>query len=252
MTELTYKLDVFEGPLDVLLMLISKHKLNICDIEISRLLEQYLLFIEEAHRQDLELAGEFLEMAARLIYIKTAALLPKPEEAEQLKKELEGALIELSLCKIAAKDLADRFMGGDIFVRQPMKIKADMTYTLVHDPMELVKAYNGASLKKTKPAAHRTNIESKINSVVKRRIVPVLTKVVHILRELYTTGKTSMDKLYEGVTDRSARVATFLAVLELTRSGRITISEDNTIIFFKGEFTREGRKKWRSRKNSGQ
>ncbi|MBR2955496.1 MAG: segregation/condensation protein A, partial [Ruminococcus sp.] len=78
MAVITYKLENFEGPLDVLLALISKHKLNIYDIEISKLLEQYLLFIEEAHMLNLELAGEFLEMAARLIYIKTAALLPKP------------------------------------------------------------------------------------------------------------------------------------------------------------------------------
>lgn len=252
MEKITYKLEVFEGPLDVLLSLIAKHKLNIYDIEISKLLEQYLIFIEEAHKQNLELAGEFLEMAARLIYIKTAALLPKPEEAEQLKKELEGALIELSLCKLAAEALAKRNISSDIFVRRPMKIAADMTYSLVHDPQTLVTAYGGISVKKLKPENRRVNIESKINSVVKRRIVPVLTKVVHILRELYSTGSASMDKLYEGVTDRSARVATFLAVLELTRSGRITISEDNTLIFFKGERNGEGRRRWKSKKNSVQ
>lgn len=251
MAIITYKLENFEGPLDVLLNLITKHKLNIYDIEISKLLEQYLLFIEEAHIQNLELAGEFLEMAARLIYIKTAALLPKPEEAEQLKKELEGALIELSLCKLAAEVIAKMNVGGDVFVRQPMKIEADMTYSLVHDPQVLVKAYKGISIKKVKPENKRANIENKINSVVKRRIVPVLTKVVHILREIYYTGECAMDKLYEGVTDRSARVATFLAVLELTRSGRITISEDNTLIYFKND-GREGRKQWKSKKNSEQ
>lgn len=252
METINYKLDVYEGPLDVLLALITKHKLNICDIEISKLLEQYLLFIEECHKQDLELAGEFLEMAARLVYIKTAALLPQPEEAEQMKKELEGALIELSLCKEAARQLAERNVGSDIFVREPMEIEADMTYTLVHEPERLIQAYSAISNKKIRPESQKSRIESKINSVVKRRIVPVLTKVVHILRELYETGEVYMDKLYEGVTDRSARVATFLAVLELTRFGRITISEDNTIIFFKGEMEREGRKKWRSKKNSAQ
>lgn len=252
METITYKLEVFEGPLDVLLSLIAKHKLNICDIEISVLLEQYLAFIDEMHRQNLELAGEFLEMAARLIYIKTAALLPKPEEAEQMKKELEGALIELSLCKMAAQALAERNVGGNIFVRQPMKIKADMTYSLVHEPERLAEAYSAISKDKLKKDIHRVSIENKINSVVKRRIVPVLTKVVHILRELYTTGEVTMDKLYEGVTDRSARVATFLAVLELTRFGRITISEDNTIIFFKGEYEREGRRRWKSKKSSVQ
>ena len=250
MDTISFKLDVFEGPLDVLLNLITKHKLNIYDIEISKLLEQYLLFIEEAHKQDLELAGEFLEMAARLIYIKTAALLPRPEEAEQMKKELEGALIELSLCKAAARELAERNVGGDIFVRRPMKIKVDMTYSLVHEPERLVEAYAAVSNKKIVPENQKNRIEHKINSVVKRRIVPVLTKVVHILRELYATGEVYMDKLYEGVTDRSARVATFLAVLELTRFGRITISEDNTIVFFKGE--RGGRTKWKSKKSSEQ
>ena len=106
---ISFKLEVFEGPLDLLLSLIAKHKLNICDIEISKLLEQYLIYIDQAHEQNLELAGEFLEMAARLIYIKTAFLLPQPEEAEQMKRELEGALIEYSLCKIAAQKLAEAY-----------------------------------------------------------------------------------------------------------------------------------------------
>ena len=63
METISFKLEVFEGPLDLLLSLIAKHKLNICDIEISKLLEQYLLYIDQAHEQNLELAGEFLEMA---------------------------------------------------------------------------------------------------------------------------------------------------------------------------------------------
>nr|MDE5564608.1 segregation/condensation protein A [Oscillospiraceae bacterium] len=74
MAGIEFKLDVFTGPLDLLLHLISKHQLNINDIEITKLLEQYLLYMEEAKRQDLELAGEFLEMAARLVYIKTVSL----------------------------------------------------------------------------------------------------------------------------------------------------------------------------------
>jgi segregation and condensation protein A len=251
MESISFKLEVFEGPLDLLLSLIAKHKLNICDIEISRLLEQYLLYIDQAHEQNLELAGEFLEMAARLIYIKTASLLPQPEEAEQMKRELEGALIEYSLCKIAAQRLAESFVGGNIFVRSPMKIKADMTYTLVHEPERLAIAYSAISLKTIKSEHAKLHVENKINSVVKRRIVSVMTKVVHILRELYSSGEVYMDRLYDGVTDRSERVATFLAVLELTRHGRITISDDNMMIFFKGR--KNGvKKKWRSRTSSEQ
>ena len=234
MESISFKLEVFEGPLDLLLSLIAKHKLNICDIEISKLLEQYLIYIDQAHEQNLELAGEFLEMAARLIYIKTAFLLPQPEEAEQMKRELEGALIEYSLCKIAAQRLTYSYVGGDIFVRKPMKIKADMTYTLVHEPERLAIAYSAISLKNIRSEHAKLHVENKINSVVKRRIVSVMTKVVHILRQLYDSGEVYMDKLYEGVTDRSARVATFLAVLELTRHGRINISDDNMTVYFKG------------------
>lgn len=251
MSSISFKLDVYEGPLDVLLSLISKHKLNIYDIEISKLLEQYLLYIEQCHEQNLELAGEFLEMAARLIYIKTASLLPQPEEAEQMKKELEGALIEYSLCKQAAAYLAGCYIGADIFVRKPMKIKVDTTYCLVHEPERLVTAYSALSHKNIKNDTQKLHIENKINSVVKRKIVSVISKVVHVLRELYSTGEVYMDKLYDGVTDRSARVATFLAVLELTKSGRIGISEDNLIVFFKGRKDGE-RKSWKSKKSSEQ
>ena len=248
MEKLTFSLENFEGPLDVLLNLVTKHKLDIFDIEISVLLEQYMTFLDEAHEKDMELAGEFLEMAARLIYIKTAYLLPQKEEAEKMKKELEGALIELSLCREAAAKLSENFIGDDIFVRQPMKLKADTTYRLVHDPERLVNAYMTAVSGK-KIHKGRTNIENKINSVVKRRIVPVLTKVVHILRELYETGEVYMDKLYEGADDRSSRVATFLAVLELTKFGCIKISDDNMRVFFSGD---RRRKKWKSKKNSEQ
>lgn len=246
MEKISFRLDGFEGPLDVLLTLINKHKLDIFNIEISALLEQYLIFMNECHEQNLELAGEFLEMAARLIYIKTASLLPQPEVAVEMKKELEGTLIEYSLCKAAAAGLAARYTG-DIFVRSPMKIKADTTYRLVHPPERLAEVYRAISGRKIRPDIQENKIENKINSVVKRRIVSVISKVVHILRELYSTGEVSMDRLYDGVTERSARVATFLAVLELTRSGRIMISDDNTRVFIK---ERDGVKVWKSRKNS--
>ena len=90
--QLEFHLGEFEGPLELLLFLISKHKLNINDIEISALLEQYLDYIERMQAADLEVASEFLEMAARLVYIKTVSLLPRQEEeGEQLRRELQGS-----------------------------------------------------------------------------------------------------------------------------------------------------------------
>lgn len=227
METILFKLDVFEGPLDLLLHLISKHKLNINDIEISKLLEQYLLYMEQARQQDLELAGEFLEMAARLVYIKSASLLPKPEEAERIKQELQGALIEYALCQAAARELRECFLADDIFVRKPMKLKTNQTYQLVHPREKLADVY--AQIGKGRMDGQALS-EKISDTVVQPKTVSVISKVVFVLRRLYAGQSVSVQSLYTGVTDRSARVATFLAVLELTRFGRIALNEDNTIL----------------------
>ena len=102
-TQLNYKLDAFEGPLDLLLLLISKNKIDIYDIKISLLLDQYLEQISKMEEQDMDIASEFLEMASRLVYIKSVMLLPKyEEEAQELKRELQGQLIEYQQCREAA------------------------------------------------------------------------------------------------------------------------------------------------------
>lgn len=232
MTEMSFKVDVFEGPLDLLLHLIAKHKLNINDISIVDLLEQYLAYIDKMAEQDMEIAGEFLEMAARLIYIKTVSLLPSNDEAEEMKKELEGNLIEYSLCKKSAELLSRRFCGNDIFVRKPAKIEVDNTYFHIHDRNELLDAFNGISFKNFDREPVKTEAFEKI---VKKRIVSVTSKIIYVLRKLYSVGTFDMQSLYIGMTDRSERVATFLAILELTKSGRIHISDDNTVITFNRE-----------------
>ncbi|MGN0594030.1 MAG: segregation and condensation protein A [Hominimerdicola sp.] len=224
-----FKLDKFEGPLDLLLHLISKHKLNIYDIEISLLLEQYLEYIENLDHDDFEGAADFLEMAARLIYIKTCQLLPHDEEVTDLKKELEGRIIEYSLCKMAAQSLRELYAGGDIFVRNPMKIPVDKTYTRKHDPQELYRAYMGLSEKARRNTPLKANI---FEPIVSHKIVSVTSKIIYILKRLYINGECELDHLYDGMTGKSERVATFLAVLELTKSGRIFLNDDNSRIYF--------------------
>lgn len=231
MNQLQFKLDIFEGPLDLLLHLISKHKLNINDIEISILLEQYLEYIDGLKEQDFEIAGEFLEMASKLIYIKTVSLLPQPNEAKELKKELEGRLIEYSLCKQTADLLKKSYAGGEIFVRLPAPIEIDKTYTREHEPSILVEAYMGISVRAKKAPPLDASV---FKPIVSKKIVSVTSKIIFVLKKLYTTGTCNMDRLYQGVTDRSERVATFLAVLELTKSGRILLSDDNSELYFKG------------------
>jgi len=238
MGTILFKLEVFEGPLDLLLNLISKHKLNIHDIEISKLLEQYLIYMRECTEADYELAGEFLEIAAHLIYIKTVSLLPQPEESEELKKELQGKLIEYSLCKIAASELRKNFIGDDIFFRKPMEIDLSKTvYNFIHEPYLLAQAYlNMGQTRRISQQKTNVNIEEKIRNVsTSRTVVSVFSKVVRILRELCAYGSANIDELYDGIINRSERVAIFLALLELCRSGRIVLNSDNTVISFKNK-----------------
>ena len=123
MEKISYKLDVFEGPLDLLLHLIEKNKLNIYDIQISELLSQYMEQINIMQEQDLDIAGEFLSMASRLVQIKSAMLLPKYDEGEKMREELSGELIEYRKCKEIAKMLVEN-VSFDSYCREPLKIKA--------------------------------------------------------------------------------------------------------------------------------
>ena len=165
--QLNYKLESFEGPLDLLLSLIAKNKINIYDIQISELLEQYMEQIELMRENQMDIASEFLAMASRLVYIKSAMLLPKYEdEAEELQKELSGQLIEYQLCKeIAAK------MSGiydfDTFFKDASPVKFDLTYNRKHDPQDIVKGYIdavGRGRRKLPPP------ESAFSGIIERKI----------------------------------------------------------------------------------
>lgn len=230
MTELNFKLDVYEGPLDVLLMLIQKHKLNIQDIEISVLLDQFLLYLERMSEADIDITADFLEMAARLILIKSAALLPK-EQAQEMKRELEGALIELALCKTMAERLKRRWLGGDIFVREPMEMEIDAQYHRTHQPEELLLAYSALSDRNKRKASYAPR---SIKPIVAKSYVTVFTGVMTVLKSLHGRKSVAMEELYRG-QPRSNTVAMFLAILELSKSGRVLISEDGGSISLAGE-----------------
>ena len=225
MTELNFKLEVFEGPLDLMLSLIAKHKLNIYDIEISLLLEQFMLYLEQMKQADIEVAGEFLEMAARLIYIKSAALLPK-HEAEELKKELQGVLIEYALCKQMAQRLGTRYCGDNIFTRPPVQIDESKAYTNIHDPDELLLAMSNISYKEAVRA-----VPPSIKPIVAKSFVSVFSKIVYVLKKIMGGGTVEVNTLYRGQS-RSEQVATFLALLELSKNSRIKFSEDNKYLHF--------------------
>ena len=230
MTQLSFRLSDFEGPLDLLLHLISKHKLNILDIEISELLRQYLAFIENREDKDLEVASEFLEMAARLVHIKTVSLLPKHEdEAEELKNRLTGELMEYQLCKLAAQKLGELAGENRVYFRKPMKVEADYTSRLKHDASVLFDAVQSSTGK----AVRRRAVEpAAFSGIVKRRVVSVNSRIIHLMRKLYRNPECGFSSLFADQRDRSELVATFLAVLELIKSGRITVSDDGETVSF--------------------
>ncbi len=231
MQQISYKLDGFEGPLDLLLFLITKHKLDINNIQISLLLDQYLEYIDGLSEYDFEYAGEFLEMAARLVLIKTLSLLPRHEEAEELRRELNGRLIEYSICKQAAARLKDDYAGDAVFVREPTEPPADNTYRKTHDTQELLNAYRRIYDKRL---LKRPVEPSAFKPIVSHKIVSVTTGIISVLRRLYKTGSCPMSEIFESKKDKSEKIAVFLAVLELTKSGRVRISDDNKTISFEG------------------
>lgn len=230
MDKLTFKLDQFEGPLDLLLFLISKHKLDIYDIEISRLLEQYLAYLDAAQQMDLEVASEFLEMASRLVHIKTVQLLPRhEEESEQLRQELTGELLEYQACKQVAAMLGERYVGADLFVRAQADVEPDLCYTRHHSPNEAILAYLSAMgrAKRRLPPP-----KAAFSGIVQRRVVPVAARILHVLKSLYRRPTQRFEALFEDSADRSELVATFLAVLELVKNKRIQVSADNCEVHF--------------------
>lgn len=224
-----FKLEVFEGPLDLLLHLIAKHKLDIHDIPISILLEQYLDHIEQMQTADLEVTSEFLAMAAHLVYIKTVSLLPKHEEAQELKKELEGQLLEYQTCKEVAERLNGQFIGYNIFVRTPQKLETDKAFSRVESPGSLLKAYLAAV---GKGKRNLPPPRAAFSGIVSKRMVSVTSRIIFVLKKLYQTGVIPYQEFFTAGSDRSEMVATFLAMLELVKSKRITVSDDNTQVYF--------------------
>ena len=220
---LSYKLDVFEGPLDLLLNLIAKNKLNIYDIPIAELLEQYMAQIHEMQAADMDVASEFLEMAARLVHIKSVSLLPKKEEEAALKQELTGQLLEYQQCKEAAMRLRERF-SLDGIVRAQADIPADLTYKRHHKPQELLSAYLSMLGKKKPPESQKP--EDTISKLITRRVVSVASQIVFVLRSLWKKRHVSLKELFRGKNDPSERVAAFLAVLELVKDKRLRVDGD--------------------------
>lgn len=231
---LSYKLEGFEGPLDLLLQLIARNKYNIYDIPLLELIEQYLDQIEKFKQDEMEISSDFLEMASRLLYIKTVSLLPKHDEIVKLKEELTGELLEYLVCQQMAVKFSTMQDGFDLFVRKPIEYDFDKTYELVHPKNVMFESYIAAVGRGQRRLPPST---APFTRIVAKKIVSVSTKIVFVIRNLWRGGKSRLSDLYKTAESRSELVATFLAVLELCKANRIKVDgegEKQEITLIKG------------------
>ena len=219
----------FDGPLDLILHLLSKNRMEIRDIQISLLLEQYMAWMDRRKRMDLEVASEFVTMAAQLVFIKTRMLLSiQDEEAlsemEQLMASLEAHQRQEQRTQVKAvmPDLERRWtVGRDYIGKPPEALPTDKMYRYVHEKEELYRAVRavlsrtGGSL----PPPMRA-----FEGIVGREPYPVAEKAAELLSRLLRNGVTRFRALFQGSRSRSEVVATFLAVLELCKARRLLLA----------------------------
>lgn len=229
MEQLSFRVEAFEGPLDLLLTLIKKNKVNIYDIPISEILEQYLDAIAEMEKFDLEVSSEFLVLAATLLQIKSKMLLPaedEEEEGEDPREELVRRLIEYKRFKEKAEFLRSREnLGYTRFYKAPEYIERPVIpfdYSKVTAENLLI-SYKVSYMKlERKLPPPKTSFEG----IVGHERVSVKSRVKDIWKRLITKGKTKFMDLFRGVKSRSEAVASFIAVLELIKLKKIVALDE--------------------------
>ena len=236
--ELTVKLQVFEGPLDLLLYLLEKNKVNIYDIPIVEITEQYMEYIREMKRQDLEVLSEFLVMAATLIDIKSRMLLPSnpdsEEEEEDPRAELVQQLLEYKMYKCMAYELKDRQMdAGRVMYKKPTipeevrayeppvdihELMSDITLSRLHEIFESI-------MKKQQDKIDP--LRSKFGKIEKEE-VSLSDKFVYVHEYMRQHKRFSFRQLLLEQKSKMHIVVTFLAILEMMKLGEIHVEQENT------------------------
>ena len=222
MEKIEYKLEIFEGPLDLLLHLIEKNKIDIFDINISQILEQYLDYIYIMEQADLYLAAEFIDMVAKLLYIKSKMLLPKKENEPDPREELVRILLDYSEIKNIAEYLSGQFEIYKNRVEKPEDTSIlkdeDKQEIPVMSPEILYQILLRLSERKDQPPP----IES-VAILTRKRPVTVAEKIIAVMRRLYKNGGGDFLSLLNINADAGEIIAAFSAVLELLRTNRIII-----------------------------
>jgi len=217
------KLEVFEGPLDLLLYLIRKNEVDISDIPIALIVEQYMSYLDLMRGLNLEVAGDFLVMAATLSTIKSQTLLPRGEteeaveEGEDPRDELVRKLLEYQRYKEAADELISMpVLGRDVFTREPAAAEVREAAASAGIPdaafaevgiFELLEAFQEVMERAQITNWHEVTLDR----------ISIMDRINQILELLREVESLSFDQLFTEVTDRPLIIVTFLALLELIR-----------------------------------
>jgi segregation and condensation protein A len=223
--QVTYRLDQFEGPLDLLLTLISKNKVSITDIPVSLICDQYIEYIEQAQKMDPDIASEFIVMASELMLIKSRMLLPHEEGTENdPRREIADALMLYQQAKLVAKELRPRYdeysgryvKGTDDVPPEkglPLNLNADM----------LVKALESV-LKRIKVAEAQRKPSELVNPLIKHKVISVEEKIDQMCIILEEQEEASLYFLLKDSESRAELVARFMGILELIKLRRVLIT----------------------------
>ena len=224
MEAINYKLEKFEGPLDLCLMLIKKNKMNIEDIQISVLCDQYMEYINGMENADIELSSEFLLMASELMLIKSKMLLPRNEEEEEdPRAALAAAMLEYQRAKEAStllKDLFDEY--GLRMVKDTDEIAPDKKYVADHKADVLSAALIRVM---TQVRVSDTEARERFTPLIAKKQVSVASIVENLARRLRGGKMVNLEDFFRSAESRSELVSMFLAMLELLKSGVLVLEE---------------------------
>ena len=224
----------FEGPLDVIFLLLSKNKIDIQDVSITAILDQYFAYLDEMKRLDMEIASEFIAMASHLMLIKTKMLLSAAEAAEA---ESELDLLRQSLIDRQRKEAMEQIrmaivvleprndVGRCLFTKEPEPLRKDNTYRYQHEPQDLLRALDNIAERNQKRLPPPT---VNFKGIVGKEPYPVTRKASEVVRTLILKGIQKLKNLFLGNRSRSEIVATFLAVLELCKTNNLSIEDTDT------------------------
>ena len=228
----TETMEDFEGPLDVIFLLLSKNKIEIQDVSITAILEQYLAYLDEMKRLDMEIASEFISMASHLMLIKTKMLLSAAEQAEA-ESELDllrQSLIErrrreaMEQIRLAVTQLEPRNeIGRCLFTKDPEPLRKDKTYRYQHSVLDLLRALDLIAERNQRQLPPPT---ANFKGIVAKEPYPVTRKAGEVLRQLVLRGVERLKSLFRGNKSRSEIVATFLAILELCKTNSVVLEDD--------------------------